>query len=169
MNEERMTNEDVLTMVKENIRDFERKDIIDRYRVVSKKPMTDILHKTLIGRSAHLIQEMTLKGATKEELQRAIEYSMVCIDSKKHSLDVEDCYKDLKIKELLNKYDDKFKTIGTPEKRKRMHEMEKARKRIFSNNVQELKKEGFNNEEIARILRRSEEFVKHYLENQVEE
>lgn len=115
MNEKKeLTNEEVLKMVKKNISDFERKDIIDRYRVVSKEPMTDRLHACLVGRAAHLIQEMAAKGATDEELNRAIEYSMVCIDSKKYNLDVEDCYKDLRIEDLLDKYDDKFKTIGTP-------------------------------------------------------
>jgi hypothetical protein len=53
-------------------------------------------------------------GGLYEELDRAMEYFIVCIDSQKYNLDVRKCYDDLNINELLNKYDDKFKTIGTP-------------------------------------------------------
>ena len=43
--------------------------------------------QTEMGRISNLITDMTLKGATEDELARAVRHSMVVIDAEKHNLD----------------------------------------------------------------------------------
>ena len=57
-----------------------------------------------MGRASNLIMDMTIKGAKKEELVRAVKYSMVVIDAEKHNLDYQAAYEDFGIKELKKKY-----------------------------------------------------------------
>lgn len=47
---------------------------------------------------------MTVKGATEDELARAVRHSMVVIDAPKHKLDWRQSEKDNRIKELKKKY-----------------------------------------------------------------
>lgn len=165
----KMTAEEVMNMTKEHFSEFERKDIIDLYRTTEQKPCTEKMHSMLVGRAAILAEEVATKGGTDDELDRALEYLLVCIDSMKFNLDVNQCYRERKIEELFRKYDEWFQRIGAPEKRKRMLEIEKARKRTFRKNVQELKEEGFSNYEIAKILKLPESTVRAYSEQSEEE
>lgn len=57
-----------------------------------------------MGRASNLIMDMTIKGAKKEELVRAVKYSMVVIDAEKHNLDYKAAYNDFGINELKKKY-----------------------------------------------------------------
>ena len=57
-----------------------------------------------MGKITNLIADMSIKGATPDELTRAVKYSMVVIDAPKHKLDYKQAEKDLKIKELTKKY-----------------------------------------------------------------
>lgn len=109
-----LTNEEVVDHVLKQFSESERKDIIDLYREVNIEPMKDALHKMMVGRASHLVKEMVAKGATNEEMDRALEYLLVCMESQKFSLNIEDCYKARKIEELLDKYDKEFSEIGTP-------------------------------------------------------
>ena len=44
--------------------------------------------QTEMGKVSNLITDMTLKGATQDELARAVRHSMVVIDAEKHKLDI---------------------------------------------------------------------------------
>lgn len=68
-----------------------------------------------MGRVSNLITDMTIKGATDDELVRAVKHSMVVIDSVKHKLDVKQSYIDNNIQGLKEKYqakDDPTKPAG---------------------------------------------------------
>jgi DNA-binding CsgD family transcriptional regulator len=57
-----------------------------------------------MGNATNLISDMTLKGASTEELARAVRHSMVVIDAEKHKLDYKQSAKDHNIKALKEKY-----------------------------------------------------------------
>lgn len=57
-----------------------------------------------MGEISNLITDMTLKGATEDELARAVKHSMVVIDAAKHKLDYRQSEKDNGIAELKQKY-----------------------------------------------------------------
>ena len=60
--------------------------------------------QTEMGIVSNLITDMTLQGATESELERAVKYSMVVIDSEKHKLNYKQCYKDMGIAALKKRY-----------------------------------------------------------------
>lgn len=67
------------------------------------KYMSEKNKQNEMGRVSNLITDMTIQGATKPELARAVRHSMVVIDAEKHKLDykrseIENGIKDLKIK-----------------------------------------------------------------------
>ena len=57
-----------------------------------------------MGKISNLITDMTLKGATDDELARAVRHSMVVIDAVKHELNYQQSAKDNRINELKKKY-----------------------------------------------------------------
>ena len=57
-----------------------------------------------MGKITNLITDMSIQGATADELTRAVKYSMVVIDAPKHKLDYKQAEKDFNIKELREKY-----------------------------------------------------------------
>lgn len=57
-----------------------------------------------MGKISNLITDMTLKGATTDELARAVRHSMVVIDAEKHKLDYMQSYQDNAIASLKKKY-----------------------------------------------------------------
>ncbi len=60
--------------------------------------------QTEMGKISNLITDMTLKGATQDELARAVRHSMVVIDAEKHKLDYKKSESDNAIVSLKNKY-----------------------------------------------------------------
>ena len=50
--------------------------------------------QTEMGKISNLITDMTLKGATQDELARAVRHSMVVIDAEKHKLDYKQSERD---------------------------------------------------------------------------
>ena len=60
-----------------------------------------------MGRITNLITDMTLLGASDDELERAVKHSMVVIDAGKHKLNYQQSYEDQKIAELAEKYQGK--------------------------------------------------------------
>ena len=68
------------------------------------KPMSKGSVQREMGEVSNLITDMTLKGATTEELTRAVRHSMVVIDAEKHHLDYKQSYVDNDIRELKDKY-----------------------------------------------------------------
>ena len=59
-----------------------------------------------MGQISNLITDMTIKGATTDELARAVKHSMVVIDAEKHSLNYKQSALDNNIKQLKIKYQD---------------------------------------------------------------
>ena len=57
-----------------------------------------------MGKISNLITDMTLKGATDEEMARAVRHSMVVIDAGKHKLDYKQSERDNGIDSLKKKY-----------------------------------------------------------------
>ena len=57
-----------------------------------------------MGVVSNLITDMTIKGATDDELARAVRHSMVVIDAEKHGLDYKKSEADNNIKELKRRY-----------------------------------------------------------------
>lgn len=57
-----------------------------------------------MGKISNLITDMTLKGATQDELSRAVKHSMVVIDAGKHKLDYKQSEMDNGITSLKKKY-----------------------------------------------------------------
>lgn len=71
------------------------------YKVWKKGSQTE---QTEMGKISNLITDMTLKGASPDELCRAVRHSMVIIDTAKHNLDWKKSYEDNGIKSLKEKY-----------------------------------------------------------------
>lgn len=72
--------------------------------------------QTEMGKISNLITDMTLKGATQDELARAVRHSMVVIDAEKHKLDYKQSERDNGISALKKKYQ------GTVDENGRYHE-----------------------------------------------
>jgi len=69
------------------------------------KPLTKgISTNRQMGMISNLITDMTLKGASDEELARAVKHSMVVIDSAKHNLNCKRSEQENRISELKKKY-----------------------------------------------------------------
>jgi len=60
-----------------------------------------------MGMISNLIMDMTLKGASPDELARATRHSMTIIDAKKHDLNWKQSEKDNNIQELRLRYQGK--------------------------------------------------------------
>lgn len=60
--------------------------------------------QTEMGKVSNLITDMTLRGATQDELARAVRHSMVVIDAEKHNLDYKRSEQDNGIASLKKKY-----------------------------------------------------------------
>lgn len=83
------------------------KDFDPKLEYGGKKPGTFKEMKntqTEMGKISNLITDMTLKGATEDELARAVRHSMVVIDAEKHSLDYKQSEADNGIQALKKKY-----------------------------------------------------------------
>jgi len=65
-----------------------------------------------MGKISNLITDMTLKGATQEELARAVKHSMVVIDAEKHKLDYKKSEQDNGIDSLKKKYQGRTEDDG---------------------------------------------------------
>lgn len=76
------------------------------------KRMTDVNTQKQMGVVSNLIMDMTLAGASTEELARAVRHSMVVIDAKKHDLDYKRSESDNGIAELKRKYQGHFDENG---------------------------------------------------------
>lgn len=59
-----------------------------------------------MGTASNLLTDMTIKGASDEEIARATRHSMVVIDAAKHKLDYQRSYQENRIKDLKDKYQD---------------------------------------------------------------
>lgn len=78
------------------------------YKAYDGMPPSDAehgFHKQIeMGKVSNLITDMTIQGASDDELARAVRHSMVVIDAEKHNLDWRTSYEDNGIAELKQKY-----------------------------------------------------------------
>lgn len=72
--------------------------------VPGMKVMTKHNKQTEMGNISNLITDMTIKGASHDEIARAVRHSMVVIDAEKHKLNYKQSYLDNGIAELKTKY-----------------------------------------------------------------
>lgn len=84
---------------------------ISKYEITDKNDplyLVDAAHgfhkQTEMGKVSNLITDMTLLGATNEEIARAVKHSMIVIDAEKHHYDWRQSEIDNGIKELKTKY-----------------------------------------------------------------
>ena len=78
------------------------------YKLPDSAPeMKDSTKQKKMGEVTNLITDMTLQGATPDELARAVKHSMVVIDAVKHHLDYKASYVDNNIADLEKKYQPK--------------------------------------------------------------
>ncbi|HHX81284.1 MAG TPA: helix-turn-helix domain-containing protein, partial [Acholeplasmataceae bacterium] len=68
--------------------------------------------QTEMGKISNLITDMTLKGATQDEIARAVRHSMVVIDAEKHKLDYKQSELDNGIASLKKKYQGTYDEKG---------------------------------------------------------
>ena len=76
----------------------------DYYNESGKKIRIMKNTQTEMGKVSNLITDMTLKGATSDELAKAVRHSMVVIDAEKHKLDYKQSEIDNDIASLKKKY-----------------------------------------------------------------
>lgn len=77
----------------------------EKYPLPDSAPkMKSATKQNEMGKVSNLISDMTIKGATPEEITRAVKHSMVVIDAEKHHLDYKKSYRDNGIKELKEIY-----------------------------------------------------------------
>lgn len=70
------------------------------------KIMSEADKQKQMGIISNLITDMTIKGASDDEIARATKASMVCIDAVKHAYDYKQALIDNKIQDLKDKYQD---------------------------------------------------------------
>ena len=85
-----------------SLKDFNPSEAYPAYK--GMKTMTEAYKQKQMGVVSNLITDMTLKGASDDELARAVKHSMVVIDAVKHNLDYKRSEKENGIAELKEKY-----------------------------------------------------------------
>ncbi|MBP5596586.1 MAG: helix-turn-helix domain-containing protein [Pseudobutyrivibrio sp.] len=87
------------------LKDFDPKERYPAYEgmpPVSEK--TGFRKQMEMGKVSNLITDMTLRGASEEDIARAVRHSMVVIDAEKHNLNWRQSYEDNGIAQLKEKY-----------------------------------------------------------------
>ena len=87
-----------------------RKYTIDRYRKLDLPPMSRYKHQMIVGDAVNQTIKVMEHGGTKDDLIKMLEYVGVCMDAEKHQLDYKECYEDLGIAHLVEKYRAKEET-----------------------------------------------------------
>lgn len=84
---------------------FDPKERYPAYEGMPEVGPANKFHKQAeMGKVSNLITDMTIKGATEDEIARAVRHSMVVIDAEKHNLNWEQSYVDNGIAQLKEKY-----------------------------------------------------------------
>lgn len=84
------------------LKDFDPKEAYPGYP--GMKRLAGQSKQTEMGKVSNLITDMTIAGANKDELARAVRHSMVVIDAEKHNLNYKQSYIDNGIQQLKDKY-----------------------------------------------------------------
>lgn len=87
------------------LKNFEPKDAYRAYPGMPEtKPKNGFNKQMEMGKISNLITDMTLQGASPDELSRAVRHSMVVIDAEKHNLDWKRSQRENGISDLKRKY-----------------------------------------------------------------
>lgn len=89
----------------QGLKGFDPKDSYPGYE--GMKPMTSRQKGIEMGKASNLITDMTLRGASDEDLAKAVRHSMVVIDAEKHGLDYKRSERENNISLLKAKYQGK--------------------------------------------------------------
>lgn len=84
------------------LKDFDPKEAYPAYEGMPR--MSSRTKQMKMGDVSNLITDMTIKGATTDEICRAVKHSMVVIDAEKHNLNYRQSYIDNGIAELKKRY-----------------------------------------------------------------
>lgn len=82
----------------------------DTYKIPADNPMPRMTSRQKgmeMGKVSNLITDMTIRGASTDEIAKATRHSMVVIDAEKHELDYKQSARDNNISALMTKYQDK--------------------------------------------------------------
>lgn len=89
----------------DGLKDFDPKLEYPAYKDMPKVgPATGFHKQQEMGKVSNLITDMTIRGATDDEIARAVRHSMVVIDAEKHNLDWRRSYEENRIAELKETY-----------------------------------------------------------------
>lgn len=86
----------------EGLKDFDPKRSYPKYE--GMRAMDSRMTGIQMGLVSNLITDMTIQGASADELARAVRHSMVVIDAEKHELNYQQSAKDNGISQLMKKY-----------------------------------------------------------------
>lgn len=86
----------------EKLKDFDPQSAYPAYE--GMKPMSSRTKQLKMGDVSNLITDMTIRGASQDELARAVKHSMVVIDAEKHNLNWKQSAIDNGIADLKTKY-----------------------------------------------------------------
>lgn len=100
-----LTSNNLKVSTQEPIKELITWDNKEGYRLPSSAPaVTNSVKQREMGIVTNLINDMSVQGATTDEIVRAAKHSMVVIDSEKHHLDYKQSYIDQDIQSLKEKY-----------------------------------------------------------------
>lgn len=88
----------------EGLKDFDPQRAYKAYPGMPEVKGSGFNKQQQMGNVSNLITDMTIKGATSDELARAVRHSMVIIDAEKHNLNYKQSAIDNNIAELKEKY-----------------------------------------------------------------
>ena len=90
------------------LKDYEPKELYkmsdEEIAANPKKVISGVMKQKQMGICTNLLTDMTIKGASDEEIVRAVKCAQMIIDAEKHKLDWKQCYRDNNIAELKKIY-----------------------------------------------------------------
>lgn len=96
----------------EGLKEFDPKSAYPAYEGMPR--MTSRQKQMEMGNISNLITDMTVRGATREELAHAVKHSMVVIDAEKHNLNYKLSAQENGIAALRKKYQSAYNATGQP-------------------------------------------------------
>lgn len=92
--------------VLDGLKDFDPKQAYPAYEGMPHVRDSGFNRGREMGIASNLITDMTIRGATEDQIVRAVRYSMTVIDAEKHDLNWKLAYKDNRIQELKDEFQD---------------------------------------------------------------
>ena len=96
-----ITMDEIEKMETEIVDEMEYEKTRSKYQIKSIPPK---LHKVIVGEAARLIDAVTHKGGTEDEIKKAIYYLKICQDTYEYNLDYIRYRRENGIEEIAKKY-----------------------------------------------------------------